>query len=306
VIDVDSGAELDDRIPNTRASSIAWLPDNSGFWYCRYPEGDVYNRHVFFHRLGTDADDDPLVFDALPNPQAWPEVTASDDGRHLLVSVMVGWTRVDAHLLDTASGAWRDVVTGVEALSTFFFHGDALYAVTYRDAPNGRVVVAALDAPHDWRTVVAERDAVLASGASFGDALILVCSDEAVDRVEMWSTDGVLQRSLDELGLVSVQSLDADDGVAFIAVSSFDAPPAMYRFGDGQLLHWSARIDSSLMPAMTVQHLTYPSLDGTEIGLFLMHRADIEPGPGVPLLLTGYGGFAIAEKPSWLVRAAAW
>ena len=37
VIDVVSGRPLADSIPNTRASTIAWLPDNSGFWYLRYP-----------------------------------------------------------------------------------------------------------------------------------------------------------------------------------------------------------------------------------------------------------------------------
>ena len=52
--------------------------------------------------------------------------------------------------------------------------------------------------------------------------------------------------------------------------------------------------------------MTYRSLDATEIGLFVMHRADVQPSAETPLILTGYGGFAISESPSWLVRAAAW
>ncbi len=75
VIDVATGGHLDDSIPNTRASSIAWLPDNSGFWYLRYPPDQPYDRHVFFHRLGTDPADDPVVFDDLP--------TARDMARRL-------------------------------------------------------------------------------------------------------------------------------------------------------------------------------------------------------------------------------
>lgn len=306
VIDVTSGRELSDRIGNTRASSIAWLPDNSGFWYLRYPDGDAYNRHVYFHRLGADPAADAVVFDDLPTPHAWPDVTASEDGRYLLVSMMVGWSRVDAHLLDTATGQWREVVSGVEALSSFFFHAGDLFAVTSRDAPNGRVIKASLAQPHDWHTVVAEREAVLVTAISFGERFIVVSSDDAVDRVEVWTTDGALERTVDELGLVSVQTIDADRGVAFIAVSSYDAPPALCRLADDRLQQWSDRIDTSQLPQMIVHQLGYPSLDGKEIGLFLMHRADVEPGTGVPVLLTGYGGFAIAEKPTWLVRAAAW
>ena len=60
IIETKTGTILPDTIERTRAASIAWLHDNSGFYYTRYPnKGDVpagqemYNRHVFFHWLGT-------------------------------------------------------------------------------------------------------------------------------------------------------------------------------------------------------------------------------------------------------------
>lgn len=37
VIDAGSGALLAERIERTRAASVAWLPDSSGFYYTRYP-----------------------------------------------------------------------------------------------------------------------------------------------------------------------------------------------------------------------------------------------------------------------------
>ena len=60
------------------------------------------------------------------------------------------------------------------------------------------------------------------------------------------------------------------------------------------------------MPALTVSQVSYPSLDGTTIGLFLIHRADVAPGPDVPAILNGYGGFAISETPVWSPQIAAW
>ena len=229
VIEVSTGVARAESIPNTRASTIAWLPDSSGFWYLRYPEGDRYHRHVYFHRLGTEPAADPLVFDDLPTPETWPDVLASDDGRYLLVSMLVGWGRIDAQLLDTESGEWRQVVSGVEAQSSFFFHAGELYAVTSRDAPNGRLVAASLDAPDVWRTVVAERDVVVARAASLGDRLLVVSSTAAVDMIELWSNDGTFDGNVEGLGLVSVQSLDTEDDIAFLTVASFDAPPTLYR-----------------------------------------------------------------------------
>ena len=306
IIDVESGRQLPDTIPNTRASSIAWLPDNSGFWYMRYPPDDVYNRHVYFHRLGTDPIADPLVFADVPTPETWPDVLVSDDGRYLLVSMLVGWGRVDARLLDTESSNWHDVISGVQAQSSFFFHAGELYGVTSRDAPNGRLIAAALDDPSEWRTVVAERDVVITRAASFGDRLLVVSSAAAVDTIELWDTDGGAVESIDDLGLISVQSVDTEGGTAFVTVASFDAPPTLYRIAGGRAQRWSGEPDRSVIPPLTVTRTTYPSLDGTEIGLFVMHRSDVEPSVETPLLLTGYGGFAISESPSWVVRAVAW
>ena len=306
VIDVQAGTSLPDTIRNTRASSIAWLPDNSGFWYLRYPDGDVYNRHVYFHRLSTDAAADPVVFDALPTAETWPDVLASDDGRYLLVYMLVGWSRIDAQLLDTETGEWREVISGVEAQSSFFFHAGELYAVTSRDAPNGRVIAAPLDDPSAWRTVVGERDVVLAQAASLGDRLLVISSDAAVDTVELWNADGTLDTTIDEFRLISVQSIDTEGDTAFLTVASFVAPPTLYRLAGGRVERWSADADTSVVPRLGVTQVSYPSADGTEIGLFVMHRADVEPSASTPLLLTGYGGFAISEKPSWVVRCAAW
>ena len=60
------------------------------------------------------------------------------------------------------------------------------------------------------------------------------------------------------------------------------------------------------LPPMTVRQVEYPSADGTTIGLFLVHRSDVAPGPDHPAILTGYGGFAIAETPVWSPTIAAW
>src|SRR6266851_8213359 len=61
IIETKTGTMLPDTIERTRAASIAWTLDNSGFYYTRYPKkGDVaegqevYNRRVFYHVLGDD------------------------------------------------------------------------------------------------------------------------------------------------------------------------------------------------------------------------------------------------------------
>jgi prolyl oligopeptidase len=306
---VDTGERFGETIAETRAASVAWTPDGSGFWYTRYPVGDEYHRHVRFHLLGSDPAEDPVVLDEFPTPESWTDVTASDDGRYLLVETLVGWGRIDVRLLDTSTGSWTDVITGVDARSSFVFVGDELVGVTTVDAPNGRVVAARLDDPATWRTVVPERDVVLGAIVDRGADVLLVATREAIDTVEVWRLDGTGGEPVGDLGLAAVQSLsaDAETGAAFVTTVTFGAPATVHRIGGVALQRWCPEApDTALLPKLRVRHVTYPSLDGTAIGLFVVHRADIEPSPSTPLILTGYGGFAITETPAWMPNLAAW
>ena len=313
VVRTADGSALPVRIPNTRAASVAWRPDLAGFWYAVYPEGDEYHRHIRYHDLSSPGDGvaDPVVFDRLPSSESWPDVTMGVDGRHLLVHVMVRWTRIDVHLLDTVTGRWHTIVEGVDAQSSFRVVGDRLLGTTTLGAPNGRLVALSLDdlrsgavgGPDQWVDVVPERvDTVLGGFAPCGDDVLVVASAVAVDRVERWPSGQVL-----DLGVASVLALDADDGRAFVARGTFGAPVDVWRWtADDGLQRWSEAVDPSLVPDLVVRQVHYPSADGTSIPMFLAHRSDVVPGPGTPAILTGYGGFAIAESPVWMPNLAAW
>ena len=316
VPEVDDGAPVvrAERIPHTRAASVAWRPDLAGFWYAVYPEGDEYHRHVRWHSFDAPADGsaDPVVFDRLPTPQAWPDVSVSSDGRWLLVHLMVGWSQVDVHLLDTSSGEWSVVASGVEAQSSFHVVGDGddarLVGVTTREAPNGRVVTADVGAPLDWTTWVAERpDVVLGASAITDDALVVVASRVGVDSLEIRSL-GSGSVVACELGVAGVVSLDADGPHVMAAVGTFGSPVGLHRIDPttAVVAPWGAPVDASVVPDLCVTQVHYPSLDGTMIPMFVAHRRDVTPSPETPLILTGYGGFAIAETPVFMPNLAAW
>ncbi|HWM22314.1 MAG TPA: prolyl oligopeptidase family serine peptidase [Ilumatobacteraceae bacterium] len=314
VIRTADASDVGEVIPNTRACTVGWEPDGSGIVYTRYPEGDEYHRTVHVHRLGADWRDDPVLWSEHPTPETWPDVTVSADGRHVLVQAMVGWSRYDQHLLDRSTGEWTELIVGVEAISRFEFGEDGwLYGVTTHEAPRGRVVRIALDAvptdPSGWETIVAERSAVLGALTVAGDSLLVVTSANGVDAIERRSRDGELLGVFDELGIVSVGGLTADPatGTAFAITAGFDSPATLWRLGHESAERWQPAAPSAdALPPMTVRQVEYPSADGTTIGLFLVHRSDVAPGPDSPAILTGYGGFAIAETPVWSPTIAAW
>jgi prolyl oligopeptidase len=305
---------LADEIPNCRACSVQWEPDASGFVYTRYPEGDEYHRTVHHHTLGADWRDDPVLWNDFPTPQTWPEVKLSPDGRFLLVEAIVGWGRTDLHLLDRATGTWRDVLIGVEAQSDFTFRDDStLLGCTTLDAPRRRVVT--IDAlgddvgPDAWRTVVPEGEAVLSTPAPVPGGFYLGSTLVAVDRVDFVSDDGTT-RPISGLGVCTVAQLAVDrrTGAAAAIVTGFDEPSAVWRLdaASASAGRHHPPIDRALVPDLTVTQLAYPSLDGTEIPIFVIHRAGEQPGPQTPTILNGYGGFAITEGPIWSAMIGAW
>ena len=117
IIETKTGTVLPDTIERTRAASIAWKLDNSGFYYTRYPKkGDVpdgqemYNRHVFYHELSATIPrtripkSDQLIFGEGRDPEDWPSVYLSNDGHWLLITVSQGWTKSELFLMDVKAG----------------------------------------------------------------------------------------------------------------------------------------------------------------------------------------------------------
>jgi prolyl oligopeptidase len=315
VLEVEGGELLADAIPDTRACSVAWEPDGAGFVYTRYPAGDEYHRHVRRHQLGTDPAGDEVVLgpDDLPDPTAWPSVELSRDGRWLLVSLSLGWSRVDLRLLDRSTGGWTTLLEGVEALTTLTFDDrrDRLVGVTTLDADRGRVVAASLAAPTatDWATVRAEdpdHRRVLDWALPLPSGELLVRST-VWGVAELWSGPGG-DEPVDLPGVGDVVGADADrdDDVAVVGFTSFTQPPSLLRWTPARGCDPYAPLPGAPEIAVTVARTSYRSTDGTEVPMLVVDGATSPTDGPARTILTAYGGFAIASSPAYSPIAAAW
>ncbi|TAM88396.1 S9 family peptidase [bacterium] len=306
VVSTTDGAVLPDRIPRARFASVAWLPDESGFYYTRHEEDPLYRR-VYRHLLGDPVERDELVFGADLGPAELPGVTLSDDGRWLFVTVSHGTAWEDAYLLDVRHAPVSPIVVsrGVEAYyRAVWLPSGQLVMQTTDGAPNGRVV--ALDPEHPeraaWRTLVTEGDARLIQCEAAGERLVLHYLRDAASRVELRSLDGGSALDVALSAYVSVNEIAADPRLrtAYLATTGFTDPARVYALdaATGELRLWEkveAPVDSA---EILVEQVAYPSLDGTSVPLWLIrHRRTVGPAP---TLLYGYGGFDISLTPAYL------
>jgi prolyl oligopeptidase len=321
VIEVATGRRLPERIPHTQRSTVAWAGE--GFYYSAspapgsVPAGDEhYHRRVRFHRLGDDPARDEIVFGQGRPKEDMVWARTSPNGRWVLFHAFKGWTRSDLYLLDrhAPERGLRVVTAGELGLSDGFPRDDAIWLRTNLEAPNYRVARAEFDAPgrDGWRTIVPESANALETFHLTRDHVAVVTLERATSRVDLWTKDGRHDReiALPGLGMVEFVSGDhAGDRVAF-AFQSFTVPPIAFavdaRSGAMRELVRLAAPAGLDPDAIVVEQTTYPSKDGTEVSMFLVHRKDVTPNGAVPTVLNGYGGFNISRTPQYIAGAAAW
>jgi len=241
VIDTKTGEILPDTIERTRAASIAWLHDNSGFYYTRYPnKGDVpagqemYNRHVFFHLLGSPVVTDDPIFGEGRDPEDWPSVSLSNDGRWLLINVAEGWTKSELYLMDLKSDKPPiRLTTGKNFLYAADVYKGKVYITTNEDAPRYRVFVT--DAGNfdrdTWKEIISQSDAVLQGAAVFGEKLFAQYEKNASSQLKVFDLAG---KKLTDVALPAIGTVFGTSGrwnrdEVFFGFQSFTVPPSIYR-----------------------------------------------------------------------------
>ena len=236
IVETKTGTQLPDIIERTRAASIAWLHDNSGFYYTRYPKkGDVpdgqemYNRHVFFHELGTDPETDDLIFGEGRDPEDWPSVFLSNDGRWLLIHVSQGWTKSELFLMDTkGKNPPSRLTTGKDFTYGAEFTTDKVYIMTNEDAPRYHAFVT--DAGNfdreAWKEIIPQSDAVLQGASVYGGKLFAQYEQNATSQLKIFDLDG---KKISDISLPAIGTVFGTGGDGIATRCSSDSNPSPCR-----------------------------------------------------------------------------
>lgn len=262
VTDVTDGRVVDGPLTPGRTTPVAWLPDDSGFYYVSSPrEVGAAGRCLRFHRIGAHPDEDPELF-TTDLPQL--SVTISPDARWLMLSAAPGatsgnllWLVSDPHPPHLAPPATPATAQGTAPSRQVLVHdgtregaravlrfapGGRIYAITDSDAPFGRVCAVDPAAPHStrWRTVIDEKDgsvlsdfAILTDPATHDPRLLLARSRHGSCELSLHDADGARVADVAPPGHGSVTRLTAPPGGgqrAWFAYTDFTSPPAVHRF----------------------------------------------------------------------------
>ena len=319
VMDVETGELLSDTIPHTRSASLAWQSGNEGFYYSRFPApGDVpdeelfFHRKIFYHELGTDPSDDPLIYDS-EDMYAWTGVSLSTNDRWLMIYVFRGYTQNDLYVKDLLSGGdFVPVAEGIEARFSGAAYDDDFYMMTTMDAPNWRLLKVDLANPSadNWSDLVPESEHALQTFFVAGDRLLVQYLEDAKSAISVFTTDGEYLHAVPLPEVCSVYDWTCDwrEPEILIGLSSFLIPPTSYHYdvhADEMTLFKAVEAPIDTEPYVAKQ-VWYTSADGTRVPMFLVHRKDIELDGTNPTMLLGYGGFNSSMTPGFTRNKFLW
>jgi prolyl oligopeptidase len=325
VTDVESGIALPDVIPGEvnpvahawhTKNRVAWLPDNSAFYYTRCPTATAaearFNHKLFFHRLGEDWRNDEMAFGESLKREQTPYPVISPDGRYLAIVVQdlsgaAPCSELYVHDRLHPQRGFVPVVRGIEAFIHVALHRDRLYIRTNHKAPRGKLTsikLADIDSEEPFaQVIVPEGPYPLRAWLPVANYLFVETIEEVSSRLRVYDLDGDLVKHIDLPGICSINELsaDAESNELFFSISSFLTPRAVYRI-DLQTLKYGLhhQDDPFFDPEMfTVERVWFESRDQTRVPMFLVHKKGIKRDGGNTAVVHGYGGFGFSLLPKF-------
>jgi prolyl oligopeptidase len=315
VMNVDSKEVLADIIPGDvnpvahawhTKNRVAWLPDNSGFYYTRchraMPAAEARFHHkLYFHQLGNDWRDDALVFGESLKREQTPYPQLSADGRYLVVVVQDLSGAVPCsqlYLLDREypQRGFIHIVHGGEAfISSVAFHRDRLYIQTNHK-------LTAIDiGGGEFTDVIPEASYPLGAWTIAGDYLFVETIENVSSRLRAYDLEGKFVKQIELPGTGSIHALSAGPESLLISFSSFLMPKAVYRMDLKTLEHVLVhQHDVPFAPeAFEVEQAWFESRDKTLVPMFLLHKKGIERNCRNAAVIHGYGGFGVSLRPAF-------
>ncbi|MBI5151722.1 MAG: S9 family peptidase [Candidatus Pacebacteria bacterium] len=312
--DTDTNKNLADKILQCRNAQATWLPDDSGFFYCRYPEPGTVPKNeehlhtkVYFHKLGDDPKRDDLIFGKDRPKDDMLVLSLSLDGRYLAISAAQKWTENDIYIYNHETKKTMPFVVGVHAQFSGFFLKDRVIIRTNYKANNYRVLsmpIESMFTPIDeWKEIIPESEYLLESLSPTRDRILAEYLANTCAKVEIFDHDGQHHGEipLPPYSTLSGISTNREEDEFFYGVTSFTVPKIIYRYipEENKFVEYR-KMDNPINPDdYAVKQEWYTSKDSTRVPMFIFHRKDIAPNTAHATILYGYGGFGHIESPSF-------
>lgn len=331
VIEVETGTVRPDTIERIWGEfDVQWLPDGRGFFYTQMalPAAGVdplLKMQVRLHVLGAPVTNDVAILGAGVGtltlaPQEFPVVWVPPGSRTAVATSIGARSEIRvavaplAALDRTGTGKtpWREVARFADGVEELAVHGDRMYLLTHRAAPNRKVVSVPLGRPDLKRArleVAEDREVTLVGMEVAKDALYVRQMIAGSGRVLRRPWKGkAAQTTLPYSGWVSSLATDPDRAGAVIGHVGWTRPEAYLQYDGrgGFTANGLAATSAADYSGIVAEELEVESDQGVRVPLSILRRSDLVLDGSHPTVVNGYGGYGISINPSFNPTRLAW
>lgn len=319
--DVETGKDLPDVLRFIKFVPVAWTADSKSVYYARFPQkadgqgDDSKQREVFWHKLGTGFAKDPLIFNVTDHPTRNPYVQISDDGRYAIFWLYDGSQSTGIYYRKLGRdgapvGETVRLIDSFDANYQFIAEiDDVFYIRSNSGAPNAQVVAMPVG-KKPTRVVVPAGPFSADEVSIVGRRIIVRYLQDAYSLVRVFDLNGKAQYDVKLPGLGTAEGFQGsvDDNETFFAYADFLKPMSISRLDlatGGTELFRAPKLAADTSQ-FEVKQVFYKSKDGTKVPMFIAHKKGLVLNGQNFVQLYGYGGFNIAQQPSFSVPVLVW
>ncbi|MCA9606552.1 MAG: prolyl oligopeptidase family serine peptidase [Myxococcales bacterium] len=322
VYDVATGQQVHEVIEHvnggTAGGDVAWMPDNSGLFYTRYPRaGDEHAddanffQQLWYHQLGTEASEDRYEIGRDFPRIAEIQLEMHPTTGRLLATVQNGDGGEFAMHLRERDGRWRTFSTFEDGhVQVTFGPRDDVYVVSRHEHPRGRILrvpIRQLDIARGTE-VIAEGEASIVTDFwdsptvyPTADRLYVTYQLGGPSELRVFDLRGRPQGTVDAPDVSAIRAIAPLDGGSFLfRVESF-VTPAAWMHVDGRTHETRATALRETSPVdvsgWEVRREMATSRDGTQVPLNILMPRGIELDGSHPTIVNGYGGYGVNIEP---------
>ena len=317
---LQTGEDLQEVLRDIKNASPSWLPDESGFYYSRYPNSDsdghleiTDGSELWFHKIGTMQSKDTRIWSDTEHPDRFYGASVTKDGGWLVVSVNKGTSSNNALLIKGPNDTkLRWLLTEFDVSYKLIGGiGNKLWFKTDDGAPKGKIVSATIEKEKvTWEEIIPEQNNILRSADLVGGKITATWLQDASTRATVHSLDGkeLYAVAMPGIGTAGGFAGQNDDTSVYWSYSSYNYPPSIFTLdldsGDTSLF-WKSKFPVDLSE-LVVQRTFVVSSDGSKVPLFIVSHKDTKLDGNNPVLLYGYGGFDISILPHFSASRVVW
>jgi oligopeptidase B len=308
--DTDTGADRETRIADTAGGST-FCANNEYLFYIRQDENHRPSK-VFRHRLGTDPDDDVLVYEEK-DPGFFMSVGKTHSGALIVIDIHDHQTS-EVRVISASTPTAEPTLIAPRRTAVEYAleenDGQLFILTNSDDAEDFQIVTAPLDnpAPENWQPLIAHKPGCLIIDLTvFKDHMVRLERENGLPRIviRQFSDNSEHAIAFDE----QAYSLGMSDGYEFdttklrFTYSSMTTPSRQYEYDvqsrERELLKEQEVPSGHNADDYITERIQATAADGEQIPISVLYKKGTPIDGSAPCLLYGYGSYGMSMPASF-------